>query len=166
MTIKMTAMATAIAALAAGAASADSFTFRIGSGHPNGPAVYVADTANFFVPEVKKRAAAAGHTVEFVEGDFNGDGKDDVCGRDGEGILCALASQAGTGFNEPKLWTSQFNNDQGWSNEEFAGLTIRFPDLNGDGIVDSFEFIDTDQDGVIDMHDLEPVHRARIADAI
>ena len=71
MTIKTaltSVSAIAVASLAAGAASADSFTFRIGSGHPNGPAVYVADTANFFVPEVKKRAEAAGHTVEFVEG--------------------------------------------------------------------------------------------------
>ncbi len=69
MTIKTTLIgAVALAGLGAGAAVADSFTFRIGSGHPNGPAVYVADTANFFVPEVKRRAEAAGHTVEFVEG--------------------------------------------------------------------------------------------------
>ena len=56
--------------LAMGAvASADTFTFRIGSGHPNGPAVYVADTANFFVPEVKRRIAEeTEHEVEFVEG--------------------------------------------------------------------------------------------------
>ena len=63
-----TALATASAIAFAGTAFADSFTFRIGSGHPNGPAVYVADVADFFVPEVKKRAEAAGHTVEFVEG--------------------------------------------------------------------------------------------------
>ncbi len=63
-----TVSAAALASLTVGAAYADSFTFRIGSGHPNGPAVYVADVANFFVPEVKKRAEAAGHTVEFVEG--------------------------------------------------------------------------------------------------
>ena len=68
MTLRKTALATALASLAASTAFADSFTFRIGSGHPNGPAVYVADTANFFVPEVKKRAEAAGHTVDFVEG--------------------------------------------------------------------------------------------------
>lgn len=50
-------------------AIADDITLRIGSGHPNGPAVYVADTANFFVPEVKKRVAAeTEHTIEFVEG--------------------------------------------------------------------------------------------------
>jgi TRAP-type C4-dicarboxylate transport system substrate-binding protein len=48
--------------------SADSITLRVGAGHPNGPAVYVADVANYFVPEVKKRVAAeTDHTIEFVE---------------------------------------------------------------------------------------------------
>ncbi|WP_420011518.1 C4-dicarboxylate TRAP transporter substrate-binding protein [Tateyamaria sp.] len=61
-------MLTAVAALTASTALADNFTFRIGSGHPNGPAAYVSDMADFFVPEVKKRAEAAGHTVDFVEG--------------------------------------------------------------------------------------------------
>jgi len=59
-TARFAASALALASLTAGTASADNFTFRIGSGHPNGPAVYVADVANFFVPEVKKRAAEAG----------------------------------------------------------------------------------------------------------
>lgn len=50
------------------AAQADSFTLRIGAGHPSGPAVYVSDVEKFFVPEVKKRVAAeTDHTVEFVE---------------------------------------------------------------------------------------------------
>ena len=65
--LRTTTLAVAVTAVA-GMAAADNFTFRIGSGHPNPAAVYVADVANFFVPEVKKRAAAAGHTVEFVEG--------------------------------------------------------------------------------------------------
>ena len=52
-----------------GSAFADTFTLRIGSGHPNGPAVYVTDTANFFVPEVKRRVAEeTEHEIEFVEG--------------------------------------------------------------------------------------------------
>lgn len=56
-------------AIGATTASADNFTLRIGSGHPNGPAVYVADTANFFVPEVKRRVAEeTEHTIDFVEG--------------------------------------------------------------------------------------------------
>lgn len=51
------------------AAQAETFTLRIGSGHPNGPAVYVTDTAKFFVPEVKRRVAAeTDHEIEFVEG--------------------------------------------------------------------------------------------------
>lgn len=50
-------------------AKAETFTLRIGSGHPNGPAVYVADMANYFVPEVQRRVAAeTKHKVEFVEG--------------------------------------------------------------------------------------------------
>ena len=52
-----------------GAAVADTFTLRIGSGHPNGPSVYVTDVAEFFVPEVKRRVAEeTEHTIEFVEG--------------------------------------------------------------------------------------------------
>jgi len=50
-------------------AFADKITLRIGAGHPNGPAVYVTDTAEFFVPEVKKRVEAeTEHTIEFIEG--------------------------------------------------------------------------------------------------
>lgn len=60
--------AIAIAGLAAPVA-ADTFTLRIGSGHPNGPAVYVTDTANYFVPEVVRRVAEeTDHEIEFVEG--------------------------------------------------------------------------------------------------
>lgn len=60
--------ALAITALAAPAV-ADTFTLRIGSGHPNGPAIYVTDTANFFVPEVVRRVAEeTDHEIEFVEG--------------------------------------------------------------------------------------------------
>ena len=58
----------AVFAMAAPVA-ADTFTLRIGSGHPNGPAVYVTDTANFFVPEVVRRVAEeTEHEIEFVEG--------------------------------------------------------------------------------------------------
>jgi len=62
-----------VAALVVGSLStsalADKITLRIGSGHPNGPAVYVADTAKYFVPEVTKRVAEeTEHTIEFVEG--------------------------------------------------------------------------------------------------
>ena len=70
--IKNLFVGTAVAAttaLLSGVALADKFTLRIGSGHPNGPAVYVTDTAKFFVPEVTKRVAAeTSHEIEFVEG--------------------------------------------------------------------------------------------------
>lgn len=50
-------------------AFADSFTLRVGTGHPNGPTVYVNDLANFFVPEVKRRVESeTSHKIDFVEG--------------------------------------------------------------------------------------------------
>jgi C4-dicarboxylate-binding protein DctP len=50
-------------------AMAETITLRVGSGHPNGPSVYVTDLANFFVPEVKRRVAEeTEHEIEFVEG--------------------------------------------------------------------------------------------------
>jgi len=52
-----------------GGAAADTFTLRIGSGHPNGPSVYVTDVAEFFVPEVTRRVAGeTDHEIVFVEG--------------------------------------------------------------------------------------------------
>ena len=63
------AFAVALTMIGSSAAVADDFTLRIGSGHPNGPAVYVADTADFFVPEVKRRVEEeTDHTITFVEG--------------------------------------------------------------------------------------------------
>lgn len=51
-----------------GAAHADTFNLRIGSGHPSGPTVYVTELEKFFVPEVTKRVAArTSHTVTFTE---------------------------------------------------------------------------------------------------
>ena len=56
-------------AFAPAAVSADTFTLRIGAGHPNGPSVYVTDVAEFFVPEVRRRVAEeTEHEIEFVEG--------------------------------------------------------------------------------------------------
>ena len=54
--------------LASAAATADSFTFRIGSGHPKGPAPYVTSMSDFFVAEVKSRVEErTEHSVEFIE---------------------------------------------------------------------------------------------------
>ena len=63
------ALATGVIALGASAALADTFTLRIGSGHPDGPSVYVSDVANFFVPEVVRRVSEeTDHEIEFVQG--------------------------------------------------------------------------------------------------
>ena len=62
-------MGIAAATLLGTAVQAETFTLRVCSGHPNGPAVYVADLANYFVPEVKRRVAEeTEHEIEFVEG--------------------------------------------------------------------------------------------------
>ncbi len=56
------------ATLVASTAQADRFTFRIGSGHPKGPAPYVTTMSDFFVTEVKRRAAEeTDHSVNFIE---------------------------------------------------------------------------------------------------
>lgn len=67
---KIGGVAASLVVLGTGAALADhTITLRVGSGHPNGPAVYVTDTAEFFVKEVERRVAEeTDHTVEFVEG--------------------------------------------------------------------------------------------------
>jgi TRAP-type C4-dicarboxylate transport system substrate-binding protein len=54
--------------LIATTAQADSFTFRIGSGHPKEPTPYVTTMSDFFVAEVSRRAAEeTEHKVKFVE---------------------------------------------------------------------------------------------------
>lgn len=50
------------------AAHAESFTLRIGSGHPSAPLVYVNELEKFFVPEVAKRVKErTQHSVAFTE---------------------------------------------------------------------------------------------------
>ena len=67
--LRGTTFAAMALSLGTGAALAEEFTLRIGAGHPNGPAVYVADVADFFVPEVVRRVAEeTDHTITFVEG--------------------------------------------------------------------------------------------------
>jgi len=53
---------------ASSVANAETFTLRIGSGHPSAPTAYVVSMENFFVPEVTKRVAArTDHKVRFIE---------------------------------------------------------------------------------------------------
>lgn len=66
LTLIGVAALTAIAVAAP--ASADTFTFRIGSGHPKGPAPYVTTMSDFFVTEVKRRVdEETDHKAEFIE---------------------------------------------------------------------------------------------------
>lgn len=54
---------------AASTASADSFTLRMASGHPDSktPGFYVTEMVDFFAPEVQKRAKErTGHDIEFI----------------------------------------------------------------------------------------------------
>ncbi|WP_437775973.1 FG-GAP-like repeat-containing protein [Sorangium sp. So ce1097] len=71
-------------------------------------------------------------TIRFA--DLNGDGKADVCGRGGDGMICGLST--GTAFAATSLWTTDFSNDKGWSGGPAYYETIQFPDLNGDGSAD------------------------------
>lgn len=55
-------------AAATSPASADSFTLRIGSGHPSKPVPYVRKMEHHFVPRVTKRVAAeTKHKVRFIQ---------------------------------------------------------------------------------------------------
>jgi hypothetical protein len=67
--------------------------------------------------------------------DVDGDGRSDVCGRDGTGILCALSDHGG-GFLAATHWGNHlFGDDTGWGAPQY-GTTIRFGDINGDGRAD------------------------------
>lgn len=47
---------------------ADTFSFRIGSGHPKGPAPYVTTMSDFFAAEIKRRVGEeTDHKAEFIE---------------------------------------------------------------------------------------------------
>lgn len=51
-----------------GQAHADSFTLRIGAGHPSGPVPYVTLMEEYFVPEVERRVSEeTEHSVRFIE---------------------------------------------------------------------------------------------------
>ena len=66
--------------------------------------------------------------------DLDGDGKQDICGRAGAGIYCALST--GSSFTAPTFWTSAYSDASGWSAFPYYWDTIKYPDLNGDGMHD------------------------------
>ncbi len=71
-------------------------------------------------------------TIRFP--DVNGDGLDDVCGRESTGISCGLSN--GTNFSTPTNWHASFGDANGWKDDPSYWETIQFPDLNGDGLAD------------------------------
>jgi len=67
-------------------------------------------------------------------GDVDGDGKDDLCGRGGAGMYCALST--GTSFGAPTVWASAFSNASGWLNATSQYATLQLADLDADGKAD------------------------------
>ena len=52
----------------ASASIADTFTLRVGSGHPSKPTAYVTNMEKVLVPNIKKRVAAeTSHKVRIIE---------------------------------------------------------------------------------------------------
>jgi hypothetical protein len=70
-------------------------------------------------------------TIVFA--DTNNDHKADVCGRGPLGVMCARSS--GTEFGPVTNDGPAFSDANGWNRTPAYYRTIRFPDLNGDGIV-------------------------------
>lgn len=69
-------------------------------------------------------------TIQY--GDINGDGKDDICGRRGDGFFCGTSDGTGK-FQNLTSWSSSFVDGAGWeTNQKYWG-SIKLVDVNGDG---------------------------------
>ena len=79
---------------------------------------------------------AYGSTLQLA--DINGDGKADLCGRGGSGIVCATANVDGTAFVNARVWSSgtDFADAQGWAVSASYYGSIHLADVNGDGYAD------------------------------
>jgi hypothetical protein len=64
--------------------------------------------------------------------DIDGDGKTDVCARAAAGIVCHKST--GTGFGE-QIAGPELSDANGWGSEKYYA-TLRFADVNGDGMDD------------------------------
>lgn len=76
-----------------------------------------------------------GSTIMF--GDVDGDGRDDVCGRGPDGIVCAPSN--GDGFGPPRHWTDfggVFSDRDGWGSSRSKYGSLRLGDVDGDGKAD------------------------------
>jgi len=68
--------------------------------------------------------------------DVTGDGRIDICGRGGAGIICSFGNGNGT-FGAAQLVLSTGYTDAGGWNQPQYGSTIMFADINGDGKADA-----------------------------
>jgi len=84
-----------------------------------------ADAAGFDVMESRWRSLRLG--------DVDGDGRADVCARDGAGVVCALATASG--FAAATRWSSALADAAGWDASHY-GATLLLGDLDGDGRAD------------------------------
>lgn len=66
-------------------------------------------------------------------GDVDGDGRADACGRDGAGVVCALATASGFAAATP--WSVAFDDASGFAASAY-GATLALGDLDGDGRAD------------------------------
>jgi hypothetical protein len=72
-------------------------------------------------------------TIQFP--DVNGDGKADVCARNGDGVLCELSNGVDA-FGAAGSWADTFSNANGWNVDQSYFGTIQYPDIDGDGKAD------------------------------
>jgi|GEM_PF-5684931 len=66
--------------------------------------------------------------------DVNHDGRADLCGRGRAGVFCAL--NTGAGFAPATLWETTFSDANQFNLGPEFYTTLRFPDLNHDGLAD------------------------------
>ncbi|WP_437599167.1 ricin-type beta-trefoil lectin domain protein [Sorangium sp. So ce590] len=95
------------------------------------PALYTAEFSD------ARGWATEMHGMTLMLGDVDHDGRADVCGRGGAGILCATANATGTAFvPDFRAWTPSFSN----ATEFAAGAqyygSLRLVDVDGDGYAD------------------------------
>jgi hypothetical protein len=83
---------------------------------------------------------ATANNIHRYTGDANGDGRADLITFDEDGVVVALAGSGGNGFNNEKLWNSQYGSraaSGGWTNTSHVRALA---DVNGDGKVDVVGF--------------------------
>ena len=69
----------------------------------------------------------------FLEGDLNGDGRPDVCGRAPDGVWCSLRGPEG--LTEARLWQEEASDAAGFGSPE-RSASLELLDVNGDGRAD------------------------------